>query len=50
LRVEGSVILENVSHASAKRWERFVVSLKMDEPIGPEMLGACLGFWEKCRW
>lgn len=29
----GSVILENVSHASAKRWERFVVSLKMDEKL-----------------
>lgn len=29
----GSVILENVTHASAKRWEKFVASLKMDEKL-----------------
>ena len=29
----GSVILENVNHASAKRWEKFVVSLNMDEKL-----------------
>ena len=31
---KGSVILENVNHASAKRWEKFVVSLNMDELLG----------------